>query len=550
MKTHARPLATSVARLLLAAVMIGGPVLAATPAGAATTPHGPAAVPVAGTGKATAHSTTVSAALRTASISPQATDVGALGRDGTPAGSALPTATRVTARPAPHDPATRPGGPNTGTSSAATPASTTSPSTALSPQSDPQGVAEGGSGCVNCSTPDATGAVSATEIAETANLQLQVFTKSSGATLCNVSLPSLLGATTAIRGPHIQYDNAANRFSIVIDSVPGSSADAPIQYLATSQTSDACGAWWIYSIIFSGTGYPLGALLDFPYLGQDSTSLLSSTNNFSFTGTYVGSTAYAMPKAIAYTGAAFTFNTFSVAFATAPVTVGGIPTASTTNTYWVAAAPGTGYDLYVMPTNPAGSISLQATINDPFRAPTRRVHQPGTTQTLDPSDGRIGSAAVQTGHIVWFAHSVDDNGFPTVRYGGIDVTTNQDQTALAFHSTGSDDFNPSIGVFPVSSSTDNIWVNWAYTDSSAGVATSAAVAGVPAGGGVPDLAGQDLTLVTGSITTTHSGFGRYSSVAIDPASTSSCPAGFTALTAQQFFTSGQWSTDLARTTFC
>ena len=74
---------------------------------------------------------------------------------------------------------------------------------------------------------------------------------------------------------------------------------------------------------------------------------------------------------------------------------------------------------------------------------------PGTNQ-LDPSDGRIGSAAVQTGHIVWFAHTVDDNGFPTVRYGGIDVTTNQDQTALAFHSTGNDDFNPSIGVFPVS----------------------------------------------------------------------------------------------------
>jgi len=548
MKTHARPLATSVARLLLAAVMIGGPVLAATPAGAATTPHSPAAVPVAGTGKATAHSTTVNAAMRAASIPTQATDIGPLGRDGKPAGSELPAATTGGAtRPAPHDPATRPGGPNTGTSGNT--AATTASSTTLSPQSDPQGVAEGGSGCVNCATPDVTGAVSATEIAETANLQLQVFNKS-GTSMCSVSLPSLLGATTAIRGPRIQYDNAANRFSIVIDSVPGSSADAPIQYLATSQTSDACGAWWIYSIIFSGTGYPLGALLDFPYLGQDSTSLLSSTNNFSFTGTYVGSTAYAMPKAVAYTGAAFTFNTFSVAFSTAPVTVGGVPIANTTNTYWVAAIPGTGYDLYVMPTNPAGSISLQATINDPFSAPTRRVIQPGTSQTLDPSDGRIGSAAVQTGNVVWFAHGVNDNGFPTVRYGGINVTNNQDSTALAFHSNGSDDFNPSIGAFPVSGSTDNIWVNWAYTEPSAGVATSATVAGVPAGSGVPDLAGQDLTLVTGSITTTHSGFGRYSSVAIDPSSTSSCPAGFTALTAQEFFTSGQWSTDLARTTFC
>jgi hypothetical protein len=548
MKTHLGPV-TTVARLLLAAVMIIAPIVAVTPAVAATAPHSPAAVPVAGTGKATAHSTTVKTAMGTASISTRSTYAGALGRDGRPTGSELPTATTGTAaRPAPHDPAIRPGGPNTGKSTAA--GTNASTNTAAIQKAPTQGVSQGGSGCVNCSTPDVTAAVSTTEIAETVNLQLQVLNKSTNASLCTVSLPNLLGAATSLAGPRIQYDNAANRFSIVIDSVPGSAFDVPIQYLATSQTSDACGAWWIYSIIFSGTGYPLGSLLDFPYLGQDSTSLLSSTNNFSFTGSYLGSTAFAMPKAIAYTGGAFTFNTFSVAFSTAPVTVGGIPTANTTNTYWVAAVPGTGYDLYVMPTNPAGAISLQATINDPFSAPTHRVAQPGTSQTLDPLDGRIGSAAVQTGNIVWFAHGVDDQGLPTVRYGGIDVTANQDTTALAFHGTGSYDFNPSIGVFPVSGNTDNVWVNWAYTDPSNGVATSATVAGVPAGGGVPDLVGQDLTLVSGSATATHSGFGRYSSVAIDPSATSSCPAGFTALTAQEFFTGEQWTTELARTTFC
>jgi len=342
----------------------------------------------------------------------------------------------------------------------------------------------------------------------------------------------------------------------VVDSVPGSAFDVPIQYLATSQTSDACGAWWVYSITFTPGStdnlYPLGALLDYPYLGQDNTSLLSSTNNFSFSGSYLGSAAYAMPKSVAYTGAGFSFTTYQVAFSTAPVTVAGIPAFSTTNTYWVAAVPGTGYDLYVMPTNPAGAITLQATIRSPFTAPTRRVLQPGTSQTLDPLDGRIESAAVQDGSFVWFAHGVNDAGFPTVRYGAINVATNQVQTDLAFHGGSSDDFNPSIGVSDAGSNTNFIWVNWAYTQAGSGVAVSDTVAGVAPGEGIPELDGADLTLVRGSSTSAISTFGGYSSVEADPVSNpSGCPAGETALTAQEYFTSsGTWTTRLAETTFC
>jgi hypothetical protein len=399
-----------------------------------------------------------------------------------------------------------------------------------------------------------TAAVSGTEIAETVNLSLQVHNKS-GTTLCTVSLSGLLGAVTGLSRPRIQYDNASNRFSLVADSVPGSANDVPIQYLATSQTSDACGAWWVYSITFFGSTpslYPFGALLDYPYLGQDNTSLLSSTNNFSFTGSYLGSAAYAIPKAVAYTGNGFSFTTYQVAFSTAPVTVAGIPAFSTTNTYWIAAVPGTGYDLYVMPTNPAGAITLQATVSAPFSAPNRRVFQPGTSQTLDPLDGRIESAGVQDGNFVWFAHDVNFQGFPTVRYGAVDVATNRSTTAVAFHSPSSDDFNPSIGVSDAGSNTNFIWVNWAYTDSQNGVPVSDTVAGVAPGQGVPTLAEADLTLVTGSSTSTISAFGGYSSVEADPVSNpSGCPPGETALTAQEYFApDGSWTTRLAETTFC
>jgi len=433
----------------------------------------------------------------------------------------------------------------------------TGPALSSAPAASPvlsgfQGVNQGAAGCGSCQAPDVTAAVSGTQVAETVNLSLHVSSKN-GAALCTESLTSLFGAVTGLSRPRIQFDNAANRFSIVADSVPGSAGDVPIQYLATTQTASACGAWWVYSINFgSSSFYPLGALLDYPYLGQDSTSILSSTNNFAFGGSYIGSTAYAIPKSVAYTGAGFSFNTYQVAFSTAPVTVAGIPTFSTANTYWVAAVPGTGYNLYVMPTNPAGAITLQAVVNSPFSAPTHRIVQPGTSRTLDPLDGRIESAGVQDGGFVWFTHGADDQGLPTVRYGAINTGTNRATAALAFHSTRSNDFNPSIGVADAGNGSNFIWLNWAYTNPSNGVPVTATVVGLGPGPGVPTLAAVDLPLATGASSSSISSFGGSSSVAVDPAViSSSCPAGRTALTAQELFTSnGQWTTWLSETTFC
>jgi hypothetical protein len=529
------------------------------PAGAATFTHQPgsgAAAIVAGTGHAAAHAVTVSQAIRAGHAAVQATAGAPLGRDGKPAGGALPARESLAhrARPAAAPTAatranlgrpTRAAAREMRTQRAVCPLFSSSPS-------DFSGITEGGSDCTNCTTPDVSAAVSSTEIAETVNLSLQVYSKSTAATDCTVSLASLFGAVTALSHPRIQYDNANNRFSLLADSVPGSSGDVPIQYLAASQTSDACGAWWVYSLTFPYSSlYPFGVTLNYPYLGQDSTSILSSTNNYSYAGSYLGSAAYAMPKSAAYSGAGFSFTTYSVAFSTAPVTVAGIPTFSTTKTYWLAAVPGTGYDLYAMPTNPAGAISLQAVIKSSFTAPTRRVNQPGTSQTLDPLDGRIESAPVQDGSYVWFAHSVDDQGFPTIRYGAIDVSNDQITWGLAYHSSTSDDFNPSIGVTDAGGGTDYIWLNWAYTDTPNGVPVSDTAAGVAPGDGVPDMYGDDLTLVTGSSTGSITTFGGYSSTEIDPSGTSSCPAGLTALTAQEYFTSsGSWTTRLARTTFC
>jgi hypothetical protein len=550
-----RYLAAIVAGLLMAA----GILAASPPVSAAIRPSVTATVPVAGTGTATAHSVKVTSAK----VSPQAlttaTPAPVLGRDGRPAGPAVagaaPAAAPSGGRPTPPSPSTQPGTPNTEKSPAAISPHLESAAsgTATATFSDPSftGATQANDSCSNCPTPYVTAAVSATQIAETVNLSLQVFTKSGG-TLCTQGLSTLLGALGGLTEPRIQYDNAAKRFSMVIASMPATSSDVPVFYLATSQADDACGAWWVYSVILTGSQYPFGAQLNYPYLGQDNTSLLASTNNFTFGSSYLGTGAFAMPKSVAYTGDSFNITTYSVDFSTAPPAVAGIPTFATTTTYWVAAVPGTGFDVFSMPTSPAGAISFVGTATQAFSAPTRRVRQPGTADTLDPLDGRIQSSVVQDGKSVWFANDVDDNGFPTVLYGAINVSTGRVTDALAYHSSSSDDFNPSIGVSDRGNGTVAVWVNWAYTTFSAGVPVSDTINGVAPGGGVPNLAGSDLTLVTGASATSITTFGAYSSVEVDPvASSSSCPAGLTALSAQEYFTSAsQWATVLARTSFC
>jgi hypothetical protein len=425
---------------------------------------------------------------------------------------------------------------------------------------------QGGSNCGNCQPPDPSAAVSPTQIAHTVNLRLQVYSKS-GALLCGAALGALAGTSAALSDPHIQYDNVYRRFSMVFIPVPATNSATPTEYLLTSKTSSACGSWWVYAVTFSGSLFPPGTLLDYPYLGQDNDpsgkypsggSILSSTNDFCCNsnnfGTYLNSAAFAIPKYPAYNGMGFGFPAFPVAFSTAPVTVAGLGTAVSASTYWLASVPGSGYDLYVMThsSQPGTTMALQAAISSPFSRPSRRVNQPGTTQTLDPLDGRIVWTPAIAGNFIWFTHGIDLSGFPAVRYGAIGVLGNTATVAVAFHNATSDDFNPSISVTPAGGSTIYAWLNWAYTDTPAGVATSDTMNGVLPGTGVPNQIGSDRTIIHGSPTSSNFRFGDFSSVEVDPsAASASCPAGRTAVLAQQYFgPTGKWATRVVRASFC
>jgi hypothetical protein len=84
------------------------------------------------------------------------------------------------------------------------------------------------------------------------------------------------------------------------------------------------------------------------------------------------------------------------------------------------------------------------------------------------------------------------------------------------------------------------------------VAASDTVNGLRPGTGVPNQTRTDRTLIHGSPTSVDARFGDFSSVEVDPSDASAtCPAGRTAVLAQQYFSpAGKWATRVTRASFC
>jgi hypothetical protein len=315
-------------------------------------------------------------------------------------------------------------------------------------------------------------------------------------------------------------------------------------WVAASDSVDACGTWRVHRLTFSGDPFPAGTFLDFPMLGQDTNALLISTRNFTPKSTNF--TVYGLPKATIYAGNPVSFNTFNVDSLTAPVTNAGQPMISSPVSFFLAAVPGTGYRLFRL-TNGGGSGATltKTTINSSFKAPTREANQPGTTSTIDSSDGNILASPYFDGTSIWFAHDFDLVGFPTVRYGAVNVSNNTVATAAAFNTATSDDFNPSLAV-GLSPRGPIVYVNWAFTDAKKGTATSDVIDVLPAGQPIANLIGTGAVYAAGS-TTTQTRFGDFSSVSVDPQVLSGTCA---VATQQNFSSNGNWKTRLARVGNC
>jgi hypothetical protein len=350
--------------------------------------------------------------------------------------------------------------------------------------------------CSSCTNPppDPNAAAGAGRIVQMVNNLIQV-TDRIGAVQCGgpVTLNRLLRTSDSLTDPRVQFDNMNRRFSLAVTVSSVNSGDTPALWVAATESDDPCGTWFTYRLTFHGDATPAGTFLDFPMLAQDTRSLLLSTVSF-----------------------------------------------------FLAAVPDTGYKLYVLVPLPApfGPLLASRSLSSPFSRPSRGARQPGSSVAIDTSDGNITSSPYFDGTSIWFTHVVDEETFPTVRYGAINLLDATVSIAEAAHSAFSDDFNPSVAV-GFSPLRETVYLTWASTDAMvAKTATSAVAVAVDAAQPVQNLFAVGTVYATGSNASGAQSstvrFGDFSSVSVDP-STSDC-----AFATQQYFgANGNWRTRIA-----
>lgn len=414
------------------------------------------------------------------------------------------------------------------------------------------GIAFAAANC-GCQPPDVNAAVGPANIVESVNLDLAVYSRS-GALLKSTGLNTFLGTSDSLSDPRVVYDPTWNRYVLSLTDITAVGA-TPTLWLAASATSDPAGGWFIYHLGFGGGPFPAGELLDYPVLGMDADSVAVTTNNFAQPSagnyTYNGSTVFAAPKARLYNGFGFGAPAFGVPFGTAPAIIGDSPTQNTGRLYLLDADSGASamhvYYLTNSSRPDSTALTLQGDAPYTFAPPSRRVNQPGTSQTLDPLDGRLVWAPMQLDNLVWFAHGVNLGGFPSVNYGYVDTNATTVTTSNAYHSGSSDDFNPAIAAQHVGNSVQEV-LTWAYTDTPNNVPTTD-VAAINAGTSLAHQVGRIITPAGAS--TNEFRFGDYSSVSPDYSMVGTCGVGTNAVVANQYFASdGTWRTRIAEVGSC
>jgi hypothetical protein len=184
--------------------------------------------------------------------------------------------------------------------------------------------------CGSCTPPDSNGAMNQSDVVEATNLALTTWkktTSTTGTLVRRVSMNTFIGTSDSLSDPRVFWDNAYERFVLVITVVPASTSSTPAQWLAVSKTSNPDGSWWRYRFTFGGGQFKPGVLLDYPMVGMDAYSVIISNNNFQMhtigKPTYSGTEVYAVAKKTIYHGLHVGFPGFVVGLSAHPAFVEG-----------------------------------------------------------------------------------------------------------------------------------------------------------------------------------------------------------------------------------
>ena len=134
------------------------------------------------------------------------------------------------------------------------------------------------------------------------------------------------------------------------------------------------------------------------------------------------------------------------------------------NTYLVAADTGDNkVTLYTLTNSAADppTLSTGAIIPVPPYAVPPNAPQPGTTATLDTSDGRFVNAGPQIGNSLFQVHSINSGGYARCRFYEFDTVNKQVIQSGDFGRSGTSfDFNASIAA----NRRKDVFVTWSSTD--------------------------------------------------------------------------------------
>jgi hypothetical protein len=371
----------------------------------------------------------------------------------------------------------------------------------------------------NWNPPDTEGAVGPNHFVEITNSHLDVYLKAAPNTrVKSVTLASFFGyVSRSLFDPRVVYDSGSQRWIMTADAFAESAA---VQYffIAVSQTADPLGAFYIYRVnVSNGFGTVNGVQWDFPQVGFDQNAVIFTANFFNSAGGFIDARMFAVAKSLLYSGPGQTL-TPTLFTGLAGTLTPPIVRDTNANTYLLAAdAPDNKVTLYTL-TNSATTPALSSTtITVPAFAVPPDAVQPGTSATIDSSDGRFVNCTTQIGNSLFQVHTINIGGYARPRFYEFDaVNRTVIQSGTFARSSTSYDFNASIAA----NSSKDVFVTWSATDPTNSVNAEVRFSGrlhTDTAGVIPSPG----SLLYGSATFFGASgtqrWGDYSAVSIDPA---------------------------------
>jgi PKD repeat protein len=270
--------------------------------------------------------------------------------------------------------------------------------------------------------PDVSGATGPTYVMETNNQQFDIYTKT-GTLHSTLSIDNFFtgGVTGGYFDPHIVYDNAHQKFIVVIDGNINGNNDGGL-FIAVSQTSDPTGSWWTYDI--DNGDASTNDLLDYPQLGYNENWVVISANDF--IGNNVTEDIYVLNRASMYTGTLGTVKLFTDnnAFSWAPAQTYD----TTVATLWMVQDGNGGSGAMQIGSitgtvaNPVYNAGSNVAVTSTWNENAVDVQQYGgaTTKLINDDDTRVGNGSVFVNGKLWFTHAIWLPATGTATNAGVD----------------------------------------------------------------------------------------------------------------------------------